>query len=82
MTARITRIAHIDATRCSGCGRCISACAPGLFAFETRAWKKTAVMHDADQCSGCGKCAAICIIGAISMEKQAAPINTCHAPEL
>ncbi|PKO62027.1 MAG: FeS-binding protein [Betaproteobacteria bacterium HGW-Betaproteobacteria-18] len=71
MTAKI---AKIDATRCSGCGRCISACEFRLFAFETRAWKKTSVMHNADQCSGCGECAARCVIGAISMcEEQAYP---------
>lgn len=75
-----TRIAHIDATRCSGCGRCISACEFRLFAFETRAWKKTAVMHDVDQCNGCGKCATLCVIGAISMDKKPAPSNPCSAP--
>ena len=65
-----TRIARIDAARCSGCGRCISACAFRLFAFETHAWKKTAVMHDADQCNVCGQCAALCVIGALSMAKK------------
>ena len=58
----------VDQARCSGCGRCISACDLRLFSFETRNWKKTSVLSDSDRCTGCGKCARLCVIGAIFLE--------------
>lgn len=67
MTAEI---AQMDQTRCSGCGRCISACEFRLFSFETRAWKKTAVLHDIDRCNGCGECASRFVIGALIMVEK------------
>jgi ferredoxin len=60
-------IAHIDPARCTGCGRCISACALRLIAFETKAWKKRSVLQDLDRCTGCGECASRCPVGAISL---------------
>lgn len=60
-------IAHIDPARCTGCGRCISACALRLIAFETKDWKKRSVMQDAERCTGCGDCAARCPVGAIKL---------------
>lgn len=63
----ISEIAHIDPARCTGCGRCISACALRLIAFETKDWKKRSVLQDAERCTGCGDCAARCPVGAISM---------------
>jgi len=62
-----TLIAKIDIARCSGCGRCISSCELRLFSFETKAWKKTSVLHDIDRCDGCGECVSRCVIGALSM---------------
>ncbi|MBK5106293.1 MAG: 4Fe-4S binding protein, partial [Burkholderiales bacterium] len=59
---------NVDQTRCSGCGRCISACELRLFSFETRNWKKTSVLSDSELCSGCGKCAQLCVTGAIVLE--------------
>ena len=61
------QIAHIDPARCSGCGRCISACALRLIAFETRDWKKRAVLQDPARCTGCGDCAARCPVNAINL---------------
>jgi len=63
----VTLIAKIDTARCSGCGRCISACEFRLFSFETRAWKKTSVLQDIDRCNGCGECVSKCVIGALSL---------------
>jgi NAD-dependent dihydropyrimidine dehydrogenase PreA subunit len=65
--ARAREIPLIDTARCSGCGRCIAACPLPLIAFETTAWRKTAVLQDADPCTGCGKCEARCPVGAIAM---------------
>lgn len=48
-------------------------------AFETRAWKKTAVLSDIDLCSGCGECAARCAIGAINMDEK--PTGQLNAQE-
>ncbi|HSN78985.1 MAG TPA: 4Fe-4S binding protein [Rhodoferax sp.] len=60
-------IAQVDPARCTGCGRCISACELRLLAFETKAWKKRTVLQDGDRCTGCGECSARCPTGAISM---------------
>lgn len=63
----VDTIVRIDAARCSGCGRCISACDLRLFAFETHDWKKRSVLHDPQRCTGCGECGARCATGAIVM---------------
>lgn len=60
-------IAHIDPARCTGCGRCISACALRLIAFETTNWKKRSVLQDTERCTGCGDCEARCPVGAINL---------------
>ena len=65
------RIPLIDAERCSGCGRCIAACQPGLFAFEQQGWRKVSVLQDAERCNGCAKCAAVCAIQIITMQRRA-----------
>ncbi|WP_296492490.1 4Fe-4S binding protein [Rhodoferax sp.] len=70
-------IAQVDPARCSGCGRCISACELRLLAFETKAWKKRTVLQDGDRCSGCGECAARCPVAAISMVDNGA--GTCRS---
>jgi len=72
------QVAQIDATRCSGCGRCISACALQLFAFQTQNWKKISVMQNVDQCSGCGECVARCAIGAVKLHQK--PVDECIIP--
>lgn len=69
---RAPLIAQIDAARCTGCGRCIAACHLPLFAFETKDWRKTAVLQDAHLCTGCSKCEVRCPVGAISMQPRSA----------
>jgi NAD-dependent dihydropyrimidine dehydrogenase PreA subunit len=61
------QIARIDPARCTGCGRCISACALRLIAFDTRDGKKRAVLQAPARCTGCGDCAARCPVDAISL---------------
>lgn len=64
------RIPHINASRCSGCGRCIAICPLRLFAFEQQGWRKVSVLQDSDACNGCAKCAANCPLEVIEMKKQ------------
>jgi ferredoxin len=66
------KLPTIDAARCSGCGRCIAACQPGLIAFERRGWRKISVLQDEERCTGCSKCDAMCPIGAITMGEKVA----------
>jgi NAD-dependent dihydropyrimidine dehydrogenase PreA subunit len=68
--AKDSKIAQVDATRCSGCGRCIAACPLPLFAFETVAWRKTVVLRDVQRCTGCARCEARCPVGAISLHAE------------
>jgi ferredoxin len=63
-------IAQIDPARCTGCGRCISACDLRLIAFETRDWKKRSVVQDPGHCTGCGDCASRCPVNAISLAED------------
>jgi NAD-dependent dihydropyrimidine dehydrogenase PreA subunit len=65
--AQARAIPLIDAARCTGCGRCIAACHRPLIAFETHAWRKTAVLQDAAHCTGCAKCETRCPVQAIAM---------------
>jgi NAD-dependent dihydropyrimidine dehydrogenase PreA subunit len=72
------QVAQIDPARCSGCGRCLAACELRLLGFETRAWKKTTVLHDEDQCTGCNLCAARCPIGAIRLADRAQKVKPAY----
>ena len=63
---------QIDAARCTGCGRCVGACAPHVLSLEAQGWEKSAVLHDADGCTGCRQCALICPFDAITMHPPAA----------
>jgi ferredoxin len=72
-TAMTTQVAQVDAARCTGCGRCISACDLRLFSFETHQWKKRSVMHDAQLCSACGECAARCPVHAVTLVEKVVP---------
>ena len=61
------RLPDIDPERCTGCGRCIAACAPHVLALERRGWEKVLVLLDAQGCTGCHHCAWRCPFEAIAM---------------
>ena len=61
----------IDPQRCTGCGRCIGACAPHVLALERRGWEKVSVLLDAAACTGCHQCAWRCPFEAITMQPRA-----------
>jgi ferredoxin len=65
------RLPAIDQRRCTGCGRCVAACAPHLLSLEIERWKKSAVLHNAERCTGCSACAVACPFHAIVMRRPA-----------
>ncbi len=66
---RRPRLPAIDAGRCTGCGRCVGACAPQLLSLEVLQWKKRAVLQGAERCTGCSLCALRCPFDAIRMQR-------------
>ena len=61
---------EIEPRRCTGCGRCVGACAPHVLVLERRAWDKLAQLVDAGACTGCHHCAWHCPFDAITMAKN------------
>ena len=68
--ARLRPLPHIDPERCTGCGRCISACGPHVLALERRGWEKVSTLLDARGCTGCRQCAWRCPFDAIEMRPR------------
>ncbi|MFG5409424.1 4Fe-4S dicluster domain-containing protein [Piscinibacter sakaiensis] len=63
----------IDPARCTGCGRCVAACAPHVLwleAADPRGWgSKRAVLHDPSGCTGCADCLRVCPFDAVAMRR-------------
>lgn len=76
----------VDASRCSGCGRCVAACpveAVGLVsANDPLDPKKKKARVNEDICLGCGVCARACPQGAIVLrargKRVVTPVNSVH----
>ncbi|MBT1072817.1 4Fe-4S dicluster domain-containing protein [Pelotalea chapellei] len=51
---------------CSGCGRCVAACAEKILTLEVSGYRKHAAMLDTSRCTSCGACTAACPLDAIS----------------
>jgi NAD-dependent dihydropyrimidine dehydrogenase PreA subunit len=60
----------LDAARCSGCGRCVSACPEKLFSLETAGYRKQAVITEIEQCVLCGACIQVCPVEALTTETE------------
>jgi ferredoxin len=60
----------IDPGRCTGCGRCIAACAPHVLVLERVGWDKQSQLVDVSACTGCHHCAWRCPFDAITMVKN------------
>jgi ferredoxin len=65
----------IDPRRCTGCGRCIAACAPHVLALERKGWEKVSVLLDAAACTGCHQCAWRCPFEAITMRPRTSGVR-------
>jgi heterodisulfide reductase subunit A len=57
-------VAYIDEEVCSGCGRCIEACAYDAIELDTK--RKVAGVNEV-VCEGCGACACACPNGACQL---------------
>ncbi|MBI5657054.1 MAG: 4Fe-4S binding protein [Geobacter sp.] len=55
----------VNESRCSGCGRCVSACRERLYSLEVYDGKKFAVRHDSERCTRCLNCRRECLLGVI-----------------
>lgn len=55
--------------RCTGCGRCVAACAPAVLWLDTLAGRKRALLHDPAGCTGCARCAVVCPFDAIRLRR-------------
>ena len=70
--AQSPRLPAIDPRRCTGCGRCVGACAPHVLSLQAQRWRKHAVLDDATRCTGCSQCAVVCPFRAIRMRDGSA----------
>ena len=66
----------LDASRCTGCGRCVDVCPHGVFVVQDAtssgcgcggsASRRQAVLAHRERCMECGACAKNCATGAIT----------------
>ncbi len=68
------QISHVDISKCSGCGACVSICPYGALSLvekdlrENSRWNTRTVCEvNSALCQGCGACAAACRPGALDL---------------
>ena len=65
MTEDVASVPEVVTARCTGCGRCVSACPERLFTLEVCGFRKHALLQAPQRCSSCQKCVAACPVGAL-----------------
>ncbi len=55
-----------DRKRCSGCGRCISACPSRLYTLEPVGFRKLSVNIAPEKCTSCARCIQECPLGILA----------------
>jgi len=79
-------IPAVDAERCNGCGKCVTACPAEALsvvsAHDPKAPRKRTVRFEPDACLGCGVCVPTCRPGALRLVRREArvipPLDTVH----
>jgi ferredoxin len=56
---------EVEISRCTGCGRCVSACPERLFTLEVSGYRKHALLRSPERCTLCLECLAACPVGAL-----------------
>ena len=56
---------EVDIARCTGCGRCVAACAERLLSLEVSGYRKHAVLKAPQRCTRCLDCLVACPVGAL-----------------
>lgn len=64
------RIAQVEETTCTGCGRCLRSCPMGALTRQDRR-----ILVDASVCTACGACVGACFRGAIAIAPMVS-VNT------
>jgi len=64
LTGDLEGYPEVDAARCTGCGRCVSACPERLFTLEVAGFRKHAVLRSTG-CNRCLLCRSACPVGAL-----------------
>ena len=65
LSRRNDAVAHVDRERCTGCGKCVTAC--GDAAYQAIAMHAGQAFIDTTRCSGCSLCTHVCPSGALSL---------------
>ncbi|WP_082002922.1 ferredoxin family protein [Geobacter sp. OR-1] len=65
----------VDTSRCSGCGRCVSACSSRLITLDDIGTRKVAWVKFPERCSFCRRCLEECPIEAISESGRNTPAD-------
>ncbi|HBG07134.1 MAG TPA: 4Fe-4S ferredoxin [Geobacter sp.] len=56
---------EVEIARCTGCGRCVSACPERLLTLEVSGYRKHAVLQAPARCTRCLDCLPACPVGAL-----------------
>jgi ferredoxin len=56
---------EVTVKRCTGCGRCVSACPKRLFTLQVSGYRKHALLTAPEKCDLCLLCVEGCPVGAL-----------------